>query len=170
MGLGLTWLVAATAVLVTRPALLSLPHLHPQVVALAHAWILGFFVTVACGAVYQLAPVALGTTLWGERLGWWHFGLHAVGVPGMVYSFWKWDLALLGHFAMAVALGIAFFSVNTWRTVRRSGRRGTVAASLALTVLLNRLFTATCAVSFASWSGVGRGKLWKPALVNWGAY
>ena len=31
--------------------------------ALTHAWVLGFFVTVACGAVYQLAPVALGTTL-----------------------------------------------------------------------------------------------------------
>lgn len=149
MGLGLAWLVAATALLAARPTLLSLPHPHPQVVALTHAWVLGFFVTVACGAVYQLAPVALGTTLCNERHGWWHFGLHAIGVPGMVYSFWRWDLVLLGHFGFAVALGIVLFSVNTWRTVRHSGRRGTVAWSLALatgwlltTVLVGLLLAA----------------------------
>lgn len=149
MGLGLAWLVAATALLVAQPALLSLPHPHPQVVALTHAWMLGSFVTVACGAVYQLAPVALGTTLANERHGWWHFGLHAIGVPGMVYSFWRWDLGMLGHFGFAVALGIVLFSVNTWRTVRRSGRHGPVAWSLGLatgwllaTVLVGLLLAA----------------------------
>lgn len=149
MGLGLVWLVAATALLVAQPALLSLPHPHPQVVALTHAWMLGFFVTVACGAVYQLVPVALGTTLANERHGWWHFGLHAIGVPGMVYSFWRWDLVMLGHFGFAVALGIVLFSVNTWRTVWRSGRRGPVAWSLGLatgwllaTVLVGLLLAA----------------------------
>lgn len=155
MGLGLAWLVAATALLVAQPALLSLPHPHPQVVALTHAWVLGFFVTVACGAVYQLAPVALGTTLCNERHGWWHFGLHAVGVPGMVYSFWRWDLRLLGHFGFAVALGIVLFAVNTWRTVRHSGRHGTVAWSLSLaagwlltTVLVGLLLAANRFWSF----------------------
>ncbi len=149
MGLALAWLVGATALLVVQPGMLSLPHTHPHVVALTHAWVLGFFVTVACGAVYQLAPVALGTTLANERHGWWHFGLHAAGVPGMVYSFWIWDVKLLGHFAFAVALGILLFSVNTWRTVRSSGRGGTVAWSLSLaagwlllTVLVGLLLAA----------------------------
>lgn len=149
MGLALGWLAAATGLLALRPELLSLPHLHPHVVALAHAWVLGFFVTVACGAAYQLAPVALGTTLWSERYGWWHFGLHAAGLPGMVYSFWVWDLTLLGHTGFIVGLGLALFSANTWKTVRLSGRRGTVAWSLALaagwlllTVLLGLLLAA----------------------------
>lgn len=149
MGLALAWLVAGTVMLLAQPALLRLPHVHPRVVALTHAWVLGFFVTVACGAVYQLAPVALGTTLVNERHGWWHFGLHAVGVPGMVYSFWRWDLTALGHFGTFVALGILLFSVNTWRTIRHSGRKGTVARSLALaagwlllTVLLGLLLAA----------------------------
>lgn len=132
MGLALAWLVAATALLAAQPELLRLPHTHPHVVALTHAWVLGFFVTAACGAVYQLAPVALGTAFRDERHGWWHFGLHAAGVPGMVYSFWQWDMKLLGHFGFAVALGVVLFSVNTWRTVWRSGRRGPVAWSLAL--------------------------------------
>ncbi len=132
MGLALVWLAAATALLVADPEMLALSHLHPHVVALAHAWVLGFFVTVACGAVYQLAPVALGTTLVSERYGWWHFGLHAVGVPGMVYSFWIWDMTWLGHFGTAVALGILLFAVNTWRTIRRAGRGDLVAWSLGL--------------------------------------
>lgn len=149
MGLALAWLVAATGMLLVQPDLLSLPHVHPRVVALTHAWVLGFFVTVACGAIYQLAPVALGTTLVSERYGWWHLGLHAVGVPGMVWSFWVWDMTALGHFGTAVALGILLFSVNTWRTIRHSGRSGTVAWSLALaagwlllTVLLGLLLAA----------------------------
>jgi hypothetical protein len=132
MSLGLVWLVIATGLLAVEPRLLALPHTHPRVIALTHAWVLGFFVTVACGAVYQLAPVALGTTLASERHGWWHFGLHAAGVPGMVFSFWRWDLVLLAHCGFAVGIGILLFSVNTWRTVRQSGRGGTVARSLTL--------------------------------------
>jgi hypothetical protein len=132
MGLALVWLAIGTVLLVAQPALLAAPHSSPFVVALAHAWVLGFFVTVACGAVYQLAPVALGTTLVSERYAWWHFGLHAVGVPGMVYFFWTGDLAQLGHFGFLVAMGVALFSFNTWRTVKRSARGGTVAWSLNL--------------------------------------
>lgn len=149
MGLGLAWLVVAMAFMVLQPGLLALPHSHPRVVALAHAWMLGFFVTVACGAVYQLAPVALGTTLANERHGWWHFGLHAAGVPGMVHSFWVWDLKMLGHYGLVVAMGIMLFSANTWKTVRRSGKRGAVAWSLILssawlllTVLVGLLLAA----------------------------
>lgn len=149
MALSLGWLLGATALVVLHPEVLLLPHVHPQVVALTHAWVLGFFVTAATGAIYQLAPVALGTTLASERLGWAHFVLHAAGVPGMVYAFWHWNLALLGHFGFAVALGIALFAINSWWTVKRSGRRGTVAWSLALatgwlllTVLVGLLLAA----------------------------
>lgn len=132
MGLALAWLAIGTGLVVARPALLAAPHLAPGVVALTHAWVLGFFVTVACGAIYQLAPVALGTTLVSERHAWWHFWMHAVGVPGMVWSFWIGDLALLGHFGSFVTIGVVLFSLNTWRTVRRSSRGGAVAWSLNL--------------------------------------
>ncbi|MDO8543258.1 MAG: hypothetical protein Q7S40_22710 [Opitutaceae bacterium] len=150
MGLALAWLVASSGLLLAQPALLSLTHASPQVVALTHAWVLGFFITVACGAVYQLAPVALGTTLCSERRAWWHFGLHAVGVPGMVYSFWVWDLALLGHFGFVVTLGIILFADNTWRTVKRSGRSGAVAWSISLAagwMLLTALVGVTLAAN-----------------------
>jgi len=132
MGLGLAWLAGATAMLVVSPGLLALPHAAPAVVALAHAWILGFFVTIATGAIYQLAPVALGSTLWSERCGWWHFWLQLIAVPGMVFSFWRWDMELLGHFGTGFAAGIFLFALNTWKTVRRSPRKGVVGTSLLL--------------------------------------
>lgn len=135
MGLGLAWLGAATAMLAASPGVLAIPHAAPAVVSLTHAWVLGVFVTVATGAIYQIAPVALGTTLWRERFGWWHFGLHAASVPGMVFAFARWDMALLGHFGSLFALGIGLLAVNTWKTVRRSGRRDAVARSLQLAAL-----------------------------------
>ena len=51
-----------------------------------------------------------------------------------------------------------------WRTAAMTAR------SLSLSVLENRLFVATCAVSVVSCAELGRGKLWRPALVLWGLY
>lgn len=132
MGLGLAWLVVATGMVALQPDVLALPHSAREVVALTHAWVLGFFVTVATGAMYQLAPVALGTTLWSERTGWWHFGLHSAGVPAMVNALARWDLILLGAGGTLVGTGIVIFAANTWRTIQRSGKRDAVAWSLAL--------------------------------------
>jgi hypothetical protein len=132
MMLGLAWLAAATTMLVAQPGVLALAHAAPAVIAHAHAWALGFVVTIAVGAVYQIAPVALGTTLWSERYGWWHFGLHAAAVPGMMYAFFRWDMTLLGHFGSALALGVFLFATNTIKTVRASGKRDAVACSLVL--------------------------------------
>lgn len=155
MGLGLAWLAVASGLLALQPGLLGLPHVHPGVIALTHAWVLGFFVTVACGAVYQLAPVALGTTLWSERAGWWHLGLHGMGVPGMVVGFWTWNLPLLGAFGTLVAVGVFLFAVNAWVTVRRSQKTDAVAWSLILapawlvvTVLVGLLLAANRATFF----------------------
>ncbi len=132
IGLGLVWLAVATGMVALSPNVLALSHAAPAVVTLTHAWVLGFFVTVATGAIYQLAPVALSTTLWSERYAWWHFGLHAIAVPGMVYAFARWDMALLGHFGTLFAVGTLLFAANTWKTVRRSGHRDVVAWSLVL--------------------------------------
>ncbi len=135
MGLALVWLVLATALLAVRPGLLGMVHVAPPVVALTHAWVLGFFVTVACGAVYQLVPVALGTTLWNESLGWVHFCLHALALPGMVYSFWHWNLKLVAAFGAVVALSIVVFSLNTLLTVKGSARRDTPAWAIVLATI-----------------------------------
>lgn len=132
MGLGLAWFGAAAAMLLIWPELLAMPHFVPGAVALTHAWVLGFFVTVAVGAIYQLAPVALSTTLWSERAGWWHLALHAAALPVMIHAFWKWQMPLLGFAGSAMFAGITIFAVNTWVTIHRSGKRDAVAWSLTL--------------------------------------
>lgn len=149
VGLALAWLGFGAGWITVEPALLALPHSHPHVVALAHAWILGFFVTAACGAVYQIAPVALGTFLHSQRLAWWHLGLHAAGAPGMVWALRHGDFVLLGHFGTFVAMGILLFAPNVWQTVRHAPQRGLVATSLVvaaswlvLTVFLGLLLAA----------------------------
>jgi hypothetical protein len=154
MGLALAWLVVATALLAVRPDLPGMVHVAPPVVALTHAWVLGFFVTVACGAVYQLVPVALGTTLWNETLGWVHFCLHALAVPGMVYSFWHWNLKWLAVFGGVVALGIVVFSLNTLLTVKGSARRDTPAWAIVLATawLLTTVLVGMTLVANRMWA------------------
>ncbi len=132
VGSGLAWLAVATALLAIHPTALSLPHVHPRIVALTHAWLLGFFLPVACGAVYQLAPVALGTTLWSERFGWWHLALHTAGVPCMVLGFWNWSLAVVGLGGLFVNAGVVLFCINVWVTLRATQTRGLVATSLGI--------------------------------------
>jgi len=132
MGLGLAWLAAAVALMVLRPDILLEGHTSPHVIALAHAWVLGFFTTVATGAVYQIVPVALSTKLWNEPLGWLHFGCHLVGVPGMVVAFWFYRLDLVGMFGALTALGILFFALNTCVTVKLSPRHDIIARSILL--------------------------------------
>lgn len=132
MGLGTLWLAVASAAVAVAPGWLALPHMAPPVVALTHAWILGFFVTIAVGAMYQLAPVALATTLWSERTGWWHCGLHAAAVPVLVYGFTRWDFALLGTAGALLFAGVGVFACNLVITVVRSGKRDAVAWSLML--------------------------------------
>ena len=132
MGLGTAWLAVAALATALAPSVFTLPHVAPPVVALTHAWVLGFFVTIAVGAMYQLAPVALGTTLWSERTGWWHLAAHAVGVPVLVLGFLRWDLAWLGVGGGLVVTGVAIFAANQWATIFRSGKRDAVAWSLIL--------------------------------------
>jgi hypothetical protein len=102
---------------------------------LTHVWVLGFFVTIAVGAAYQLAPVALGTTLWNEPFAWTHLALHAAGVPVMIVGFWRWQLGLVSLGGTAVAAGVVLYAVNTCVTVARSGKRDPVAWSLVLASL-----------------------------------
>lgn len=130
MGLAIAWLLVGTVLLVRYQSLLLVSHAHPHVVALVHVWVLGFFVTAACGASYQIAPVALGTSFPNKRYGWWHLGLHTIGVLGMVVMLWRWDLAQVGHFGTLVAMGAGLFTVSIRRIVRTSQHRSLVTTSL----------------------------------------
>lgn len=153
MGVGLVWFGIAAAFTAAMPQLLATAHIAPSVVMLTHVWVLGFFVTIAVGATYQLAPVALGTTLRSETLAWFHLLLHGAGVPMMIFGFWRWQLGVVAIGGAAVAAGVLLYAVNTCLTVARSGKRDAVAWSL---VLASLWLTATVLAGLA----LATNRLW----------
>ncbi len=117
---GLACLAGAVGFLIARPTILSTYHYNQYVVAAAHLALLGWIASVVFGALYQLVPVALETKLYSERLAFAHLALQVVAVPGMVWSFWHWNLKHVGHWGSAFALGVGLLFFNVALTILRS--------------------------------------------------
>jgi hypothetical protein len=133
---GATWLVA-------RPALLAEYHYNQYVVAATHLFVLGGICSVVMGAMYQLVPVALETTLHSPKLAWWHFGFHSVGFIGMVVMFHAWNMKQVGHFGCVLGLGVSLFVYNLTRTLRRVPKWNVTAT--AVTAALVWISLSICA-------------------------
>lgn len=116
---GLTALLLGAGWLVAQPSLLASYHYNQYVIAVTHLFVLGFICSIVMGAMYQLVPVALETRLFSERLARWQFAFHLVGVIGMVWMFWKWDMKQVGHFGTVMTVGVGLFVVNIARTLWR---------------------------------------------------
>lgn len=127
-------LTGALALILARPEVLSTYHYNQHVVAVTHLVVLGWILSVVMGAVYQLVPVALETPLYSERLGKFQFLFHLVGVAGMVWMFWRWDLKQVGHFGSIFAFGALLFAYNIFRTLLRVPRWNVVAATVGSTL------------------------------------
>jgi hypothetical protein len=168
---GVLALPAAALLLAVRPDILAAYHYNQYTVAATHLWVLGFLGSVALGAMYQLVPVALETRLHSERLARWHFVLHLVGMAGMVWMFWRWDLKQVGHFGSALAAGVGLFAYNLGRTLRTVPRWNVVAWGitaalgwLGLTVLAG-LAMAAAKCSYDSLETLPPGHTLRPALI-----
>jgi cbb3-type cytochrome oxidase subunit 1 len=140
---GLAALAAGVALLIAWPDILATYHYNQYVVAATHLFVLGFVCSVVMGAMYQLVPVALEVRLHSERLAKVQFIFHVIGVAGMVFMFWRWDLKQVGHFGSALAFGVGLFVYNVARTLRRVPRWNVVAGGvtsalvwLSVTVLI----------------------------------
>ncbi|MBI5388657.1 MAG: hypothetical protein HZA90_28685 [Verrucomicrobia bacterium] len=137
-----------------RPDVLSTYHYNQYVVALTHVFTLGFITTIIMGAMYQLVPVALETKLYSEKLAKWHFAFHVVGVAGVVWNFWVWDMKQVGHFGSAVAVGIVLFAINLGRTLARIPRWNVIAAGVASALfwLVLTMLAGLYAAASKSWN------------------
>lgn len=127
---GVVALLGGLVLLVARPDLLAGYHYNQYVIAATHLFVLGFICTIVMGAMYQLVPVALETRLHSERMAQWQFVFHVIGVAGMVWMFWRWDLKQVGHFGSAVGVGVGLFAYNIGRTLRRVPRWNLVATGI----------------------------------------
>ena len=114
-------------------------HYTHRTIAFTHLLVLGWIASIILGAAVQLVPVALGVKIYSERLVRWTFTFHAIGVAGMVVSFWLWNFRVLLWFGTLVMLGFMLFVYNVVRTLKRVERHDAVsihiATSLAYLVL-----------------------------------
>ena len=131
---GLACLAGSVLLIILRPSVLSTYHYNQYVVAATHLALLGWIGSVVFGALYQLVPVALETRLFSERLAFAHLLLHLVAVPGMVWSFWQWNLKHVGHWASAFAVGVALLLFNVGWTAVRSRKWNPVSAGVACAI------------------------------------
>jgi hypothetical protein len=157
---GLTALLVGAVWLVVQPSLLASYHYNQYVIAVTHLFVLGFICSIVMGAMYQLVPVALETKLYSERLARWQFAFHLVGVVGMVWMFWKWDMKQVGHFGTVLTVGVGLFVFNIAQTLRRVPKWNVTATAvtaalfwLSLTVIAG-LSIATGKCTYESTSGL----------------
>ena len=132
---GLLALVAGFLAILVRPEVLSTYHYNQHIIAVTHLFTLGWISTVIMGATYQLVPVALETQLHSERLATVQFLFHVVGVTGMIFMFWTWNLKGVGHYGSVFAIGVLLFAYNIARTLWRIPKFNVIA--LAVTVALS---------------------------------
>lgn len=132
---GLGCLAVAAVWLALDPGMLLRPHRNAQTVAWTHVFVLGFGLSIVTGALYQIAPVALETVLFSDRLARVHSWLHLAGVPILTAMFYVWDLKQAGHAGSLVFLGMLLLAINLGCTLGRAPRPGVVGAFVASALL-----------------------------------
>lgn len=93
-------------------------HFQPKLLALTHIATLGWVSMIIFGAMYQLVPVVLEVKLFSATLGEIQFWLYVLGILGLVYGFWGFNVGI--HFtasASLVTLAILIFIVNLFFTM-----------------------------------------------------
>lgn len=109
----LGWLGVGSACLVeAAPALARGAWLTPEAAAVAHCFTLGWLVTSAYGALYQLGPVAMGIEARSVRAGFLTLALHTAGSALVVAGLGGWLPRFMGAGWLLVALALAVWSWN----------------------------------------------------------
>ncbi len=129
----LGWLVGGSAGLVIAAPLLARGQwLLPATAAVTHAFTLGWVLTSAYGALYQLAPVAFGMRCRSIPVAVATLVLHLAGTLCIVFGLAGLWPGLTGPGWMAVALGLALWTGNLGvrlLNTPRATRAGRIAAA-----------------------------------------
>jgi hypothetical protein len=117
------FVLGAFGLVLVAPDLAAGRYLMPQVVAVTHLFTLGWITTSIMGALYQLFPVVLGTSLRSPRVGYASLLLYAPGLllftAGMLGG--GTTLTLAG--AITFSSGLLLFLGNVAATMRRTRPR-----------------------------------------------
>jgi len=127
----LAWLTCGSVGLVfVSPSLARGAWLSPGAAATVHAFTLGWLVTSAYGALYQLAPVVLGVSLKSRRLAALVLILHTLGTGLLVTGLGLWNPVCIAAGWTLVAVALAIWTWNIGGRIARAPRARLIAAHI----------------------------------------
>src|SRR3990172_11139888 len=96
-------------------------HFQPRLLAFVHMAILGWATLIVMGAMTQLVPVILETSLYSVRIARWWLWLYLFGVAGIAGHFWLLAGGAKGMVLVAITafLAIILFVANIGFTLRK---------------------------------------------------
>ncbi|CAB1128181.1 conserved membrane protein of unknown function [Candidatus Hydrogenisulfobacillus filiaventi] len=92
----------------------------PAVLAAVHFFTLGFISMVMMGAMYQLVPVVMNTTVASVSLGYWHYAFYLVGVVLLITGLGVFAPVAMIVGGSSILIGAVLFLVNMARTMARA--------------------------------------------------
>jgi hypothetical protein len=108
-------LASALVVLIAAPTLPGGFFYHPKMVALTHFLTLGWLSGSILGALYIVAPLALGCPMPGRRADWIAFASYAIGLAGMIAHFWIAEYSGMAWSAGMVIAAVGWVGWRVWR-------------------------------------------------------
>lgn len=130
------YLIVMLLLAIYKAPMLVADYLHnPATLALTHLFTMGFAGSVVSGALYQITPVLLFSTLHSERLANLHLGLHVTGVAAMVWGFYHVATIWTITGGTLILTGAVLFGLNLYATFRKVERWNPHGALMALALL-----------------------------------
>lgn len=154
IGAGLFFYILFNLAALVDPQLLMKDSIRvPYGWSLAHLGVLGWASMVAMGAIYQLLQVVVQRQVYSERLAYVHFMVYILGVAGMVYAFYEFNIAFLSVSAGLVAAGICLFVYNILATMKLASKWNSITIAVVvstLALLLTALSGTAMGVDFGT--------------------
>lgn len=117
-------------------------YFQPHLLAITHIGVLGWISTIIFGALYQLLPVILNTSLYSEKLSGVTLALLVLGTGLLGYGFWHFDTVRWIPIGGGMVLtAITLFAINVWATIRKGKDR--IQAEFIGTAVIWLLVTGT---------------------------
>src|SRR3989304_6923890 len=113
--------VFLNGLMLLRSGFISGFHFQPKLLSFAHIAVLGWATIIIMGAMTQLVPVILETSLYSVRIAQWGLWLYLLGVAGIAGHFWLLAGGAGGMASVAITafLAIILFVANIGLTLRK---------------------------------------------------
>ncbi|AMY08387.1 Cbb3-type cytochrome oxidase, subunit 1 [Luteitalea pratensis] len=153
-------LAIAFATLLIEPGLAGAFHYHPRLIALVHLVTLGWISGSILGAVYIVAPLALGLPFRARRADATACLFYWLGTAGMVGGFWTGRFAIVGIASLLVLGALTFVGARLLSNLPAARLPRGVSLHLALAFV--NIILAGAAGAFMSANRLAGTLPWSP--------